>query len=106
MPCSHETFESAVVVTAREEVRPEGTAISYLVTVQARCTACQGPLIFDLPPAHPHQDQVVAMAQGGTEARLLARMVAAEVVGAALTWTPAPTRHPAPPPPPEPPPVG
>ena len=106
MACVHETFESSVVVTAREEVRPEGTVTSYLVTLQTRCASCQALLVFDLPPYHPQLYQVVAQTQGGKEARLLARMVPAETEGETLTWTPAPTRHPAPPPPPEPPPVG
>lgn len=98
MPCTHDTFESAATVTAREEVRPEGTVTSYLVTLQVRCAACQAQLVFDLPPFHPQLYQVAAQAQGGTEVRLLASLPPTDAEAVPTTWTATPTQHLAPPP--------
>lgn len=109
MPCTHETFESAVVVTTRQGMNPEGaggpTAFTYyLVSLQTRCTACQGLLTFELPPYTPQLVQVVSQAQGGTEARFVGHLAPLADAAGEVAWTATPTHRPAPPPVPEPPP--
>lgn len=93
MPCSHDTFESSVVVTARQEMRPEGTVTSYLVTMQTRCVTCLAMLTFELPPYSPSLSQSVSQAQGGTAVRLVGHLVPLPM-GEDMTWTAAATHRP------------
>jgi hypothetical protein len=72
MPCSHDTFESRILVA------PGTQPAHYQVLVRVRCQACQEALVFALPvlPPTPGMTPIVAMSSNGQEAMLAAHLAA------------------------------
>jgi len=95
MPCTHDTFESQVLVS------PATQPAHYRVVLRVRCAACQDPLIFALPvlPQMPGVTPIVAMSSNGQEALLAAHLAAPVLTAEAeVPWQAASVLPPAEPP--------
>lgn len=51
MKCTHEEFDTAVIVTRVTDDEPGGARISYMASVRIVCTGCRADFIFLGVPA-------------------------------------------------------